>query len=166
MAYEAYRRHRNRFFSHEASNPWAERDVQGALFVVKSLALTQPLLEALQTLDELLPQIHEARVLNVDGKGTTQWLLFYPTAAPEAPLVRVMTRSLYGTASIHVELYDRAADALVVYDSNLNYIFGDDRAQEIPSLKKEVPNLQELAAFLATNPQPPPCPVTERCAIM
>jgi hypothetical protein len=165
MAFEAYRQSRRSFFSLEESNPWTYKQPYGALFVIDRLVETKTLIKSLEQLDTLFPDLHHARILNVDGKGTTQWLLFYPNKEPDAPLVCVATSQLRGKkGQKHFSLYDRTADALVVKDCNINYFLdtvigrgdGIQETGKIPRLSKTVDSLEDLAAFLATKPRPPP----------
>ncbi len=163
MAFEAYRAKRNGWIG-DTSNPWAAQNkAHDALREIDCLTGCKILIKGLAELDSLVPTIHRVRVLNTDGKGSTQWLLFYPDASVTAPLVRIPMKYFYWcTGNLSVEIYDRRADAAVVQDSNRNYLLdslagsGDIPEVPIPHLSKSVATIRDLALLLETPPQPPP----------
>jgi len=171
MAFKEYCRYRRSLFCLEPSYPWITDGPEEARVVIRRLAYTTDLIDALEQLDILFPNLQRARVLNLDAKGSTQWFLFYPNNDPDAPLVRISTSDLQENSDDHAmsfKLYDRAADSIVVQDCNTNLIFDlDDVVGNIPSLSKQVHSLQEFADFLATKPLPPPyTPPASGCLLM
>ena len=156
-AFEAYRQHEMRWFRLYTTDPFTKNNsASEALRVIQHLhRFAKPMIIALAVLDTLFPDMQRARVLNMDSKGSTQWLLFYPTRDATAPLVRIATRDFTSTPSKYcVELYDCRADTRVVRDSNVNYIL-DDITWHPPALKHEADTLQHVADFIGTKPAVP-----------
>ncbi len=176
-AFEAYRQHRTEWFQRSLNDPWrAEYKAHEALHALDALARCRPLITALAGLDIRLPKMHHARVVNWDGKGTTEMLLFYPSDEPDSPLVSIATRDLHASGETQtpfsVALYDPKYDALVEEEANLGHILDEPLAHPPIPLRHEVAHIPALVYYLCANekPQPPayqPPPSGQgSCAVM